>query len=144
MAHESRDEHTAAHEAAHVVVGVALGLRVRRAHVGELVEPGGRTTLGHVVWDGRHGARVAWAIMFAAGVAWEQALRHPPAGAAWDRRACVELVGVAGLAPCVRSAAALLAALGAEHRRVAAALLERDLSGADLVALARGEGLEGE
>jgi hypothetical protein len=40
---------------------------------------------------------------------------------------------------CVRAAAALLRTLGPEHARVTRALLERDLTGADLTALAHGE-----
>jgi len=128
----------AQHEAAHVVVGVALGLRVRLAQL-DPPRPGW-TRSGGVWFDGRSGTTEAWGLMLAAGVAWERALRGHARGAAGDL-AVLRSMHV-HTAPRVRAlelaAAALLAGLGPAHARVTRALLERDLSGADIAALAAG------
>jgi len=125
----------AQHEASHVVVGVRLGLRLKRA----TAAPSGGL-LGYA-WFPRGHAH-ALALMYAAGVAWERECGT----ATWLAEGDVKLVrqyapGRGGLATCVRAAGAMLAALGGPHARVTRALLERDLTGADLEALARGERL---
>jgi hypothetical protein len=132
----SRDLDTAQHEAAHVVVGVALGLRVS-----EVTIDGPRGDAWG--WEGRRrrGWREAWALMYAAGVAWERA--HPT-GDPWAARHDLAAVkrlssGRAGAEACITAAGALLATLGTAHRRVTLALLDRDLTGADVAAIARGE-----
>ena len=82
--------------------------------------------------------------MTAAGVAWERAVA--PAVADAEGPARHDWADLCGLVPsrhdaetCVRAAGALLAGLGPVHARVTRALLERDLTGADLDQLARGE-----
>ncbi len=122
----------AQHEAAHVVVGVALGLRLRRA----TAQPSGRD-LGWAWFDGRARPRDvwAWALMYAAGIAWDEAVGDAPSPP--------DVAEVRRLAPrsrraCVAAAGALLAARGAAHARVTRALLEGDVTGADIEVLASG------
>ena len=127
-----------AHEAAHVVVGVALGLRLRRAVVAREPLPGGRVGLGWVQFAGGVRRRLAHAIMAAAGVAWERATGGR--GDYYDRRYARELVASGhDLESCVVAASALLATRGAAHAAVTRALLERDLGPRDIEAIARGE-----
>jgi hypothetical protein len=131
----------AQHEAAHVVVGVALGLRIKRAEI-DPPRPGW-TKSGGVWFDGRCGTTEAWCIMLAAGVVWEQALHGHARGASGD------LAVLRSIYVCTRNrvrpfavaASALLAGLGPAHARVTRALLERDLTGADITLLAQGERL---
>jgi hypothetical protein len=129
----------AQHEAAHVVVGAALGLRLVRAEIAPADAP---------QWDGcatfavapHHAA--AWALTLAAGIAWERAAtgRRRPRGAALDARLLRELVpGRHAREAHVRAAAAMLATMGGVHARVTRALLERAVGAADVAALARGE-----
>jgi hypothetical protein len=80
----------------------------------------------------------------AAGVAWERAVdpstRDDEGPQRDDWAALLEAVpSLHDAETCVRAAAALLRTLGPEHQRVTRALLERDLTGADLTALAHGE-----
>lgn len=144
MAH-ARDLATAQHEAAHVVVGVALGLRL----VDVRVTPDdphwhGEATFREHHWARSGARRTALALMCAAGVAWERAV-DPHRGrytAASDRAELRKLTRSRhDVESCVRAAGAMLATLGPAHARVTRALLERDLSGADVAALARGERL---
>jgi hypothetical protein len=82
--------------------------------------------------------------MTAAGVAWERAIapercdEHGPARYDW-----IDLLENTpsrhDAETCVRAASALLAGLGVVHARVTRALLERDVTGDDIAALARGE-----
>lgn len=131
----------AQHEAAHVVVGVALGMRMRRA----VLEPPGAgrtwTWSGGVWFDGRASTTEAWGLMLAAGVAWEWAVAGHARFARGDL-ALLRSMGV-GTRDRVRALAtasgAMLAGLGAAHARVTRALLERDLGPDDIAALARGE-----
>lgn len=134
-----RNLSVAQHEAAHVVVGVALGLRMRAA-VLEPARPG--FTQSGYAWfpTGARRKREALALMYAAGVAWDRAVGDR--FTATDTRLVRAYVsGRHGVESCVRAAAAMLAGLGPAHARVTRALLERDLSGADITALARGERL---
>jgi hypothetical protein len=132
------DRHaTAAHEAAHVVVGVALGLRLRAATVTREILPDGRTLEGYAWFGGRN--REAFALMYAAGVAWDRALRTPGYSHSWDATAARALCSSrAGYVAVVKASAALLAALKAPHTRVTEALLEGALTHADLDAIAAG------
>ena len=138
----SRDAAVAAHEAAHVVVGVALGLRLRAAAVG--LEREGRTWYEGFAWF--HAApsrRIADAVSFAAGVAWDRALGEAPHSSSEDYRLCRELcTSRHDVETCVALAAAILSARRTAHRRVTRALLERDLTAQDIAALARGERIE--
>jgi len=132
---EIRDADTAAHEAAHVVVGLALGLRLRRAVVR-------RHTLAGVTYDGyalftggRHSAE-ALALMHAAGVAHERAVGGLAVHAAADFRAVREYASSRrGVEALVVAAAAILAGRQREHARMTRALLAHDLSGADIRAI---------
>jgi hypothetical protein len=136
-----RDLATAQHEAAHVVVGVALGLRLRAASVGRTRDPDHGWIEGWALFDQR-GAHDAWAIMLAAGVYYEDRRGTP---------SCAEIDRVALVKMCMRNAnraRAYVIAAGAilESRRAAwdavtRALLERDITGADVERLARGEAI---
>jgi hypothetical protein len=125
---------TAAHEAAHVVVGVALGLRLMRA----AVCPPGRTWLGYTWFPSAKG--IPYAITLAAGIAWER--QHANRPSPGDEQLLREL----GHGPAVIRALAVAAGAIVEtrqraHERVTHALLEHDLTHVDVVALARGERL---
>lgn len=133
----SRSLTIAQHEAAHVVVGVALGLRLREVAVG----PG---TLAMRAWEGYawfyvpRGARMAWALTCAAGVAWERATRGPGADAgdlAELRRMGFRGRGVDALAT---AAAAIVESRRVAHTRVTRALMDRDLNTQDIATIACG------
>jgi hypothetical protein len=169
MSHsESPDEprllSVAKHEAAHVVVGVATGLKLREAVIGVGPWPGGLIRLGYV-WFGKPGPRrrEAFALMTAAGIAWDRKAGPMPANelAQLATEAGVEVDGSASLSSggdvallreytsgkhgaeaCIRAAGAMLADLRVAHARVTRALLTRDLKGTDIATLARGETLE--
>ena len=131
----------AQHEAAHVVVGVALGLRLYEASL--LHIPGDRD--GHVIFY--EGSRLAMAMMRLAGVVAE--LRTaPPHGRGDIARASVDKaqarqslrgLGRGNYAAAFMAADAILASRVPIHTAVTRALLERDLRAADIAALARGE-----
>lgn len=132
----------AQHEAAHIVVGVALGLSLRRASARPWAEHDG------YCWFPLPPGRRTWAdaVTGAAGVAWERAAHPRDADTeGYQRFDWAELLEAVpsqhDAETCVRAAAALLRTLGPEHARVTRALLERDLTGADLTALAHGERL---
>lgn len=144
---EVRDLETAQHEAAHVVVGCALGLRLRLATVGASWDrkKGKRPKPleGFADFFERRGDGTAQAIMLAAGVAWDRVMRWPAWRSAVDRRLARQLCsGRRGYEALVSAATALLAGLRAEHERVTRALLARDITGADLAALCRGEDID--
>jgi hypothetical protein len=138
---ESRDLATSQHEAAHVVVGVALGLRLRRAVVGYRDDPELGPITGFALFDKR-GAAVPWAIMSAAGVYFEER-RGVPSAARLDlaelRYACRG--NTARMRAYIVSAGAILESRRAAWDAVTRALLERDITGADVERLARGESL---
>lgn len=134
----------AQHEAAHVVVGVALGLRLGRASALPWAVDGDEGD-GYC-WFPLPPRRRTWAdaVTGAAGVAWERAVApNVPDDVGvqrFDWAALLEAVPSRHDAEtCVRAAAALLAGLGDAHARVTRALLERDLGPDDIAALARGE-----
>jgi hypothetical protein len=135
----ARDLQTAQHEAAHVVVGVALGLRLREAAIGEGSGHGAPGWLGYTLFDVPRSARMAWVLTLAAGVAWDRAVGDVPAPDGDTR--LLRRLGYRGRAvgALVAASGAMLAGLGAAHARVTRALLERDLTGADIAAIARGE-----
>jgi hypothetical protein len=131
----------AQHEAAHIVVGTALGMRLRRAVLEQV--PGWEWS-GGVWFDGRASTTEAWGLMLAAGVAWEWATVGHARGARGDL-AVLRSMGVPTrdrVRALATASGAMLAALGAAHARVTRALLARDLTGADIAALARGERIE--
>lgn len=129
----------AQHEAAHIVVGVALGLRLRGATLAAR-KIGRHEYLGWTTWEPRPWPREAGLLMTAAGLAWERRcgdLIHARSDTADLRRAGVR--GNARIAVLERAAWALLAERHATHTRVTRALIERDLTARDIRALVRGE-----
>ena len=125
----------AQHEAAHVVVGVALGLRLDRASVREETH-GDETWLGFALFY--EGPRVAMNIMTAAGVVWERKvgdLAHASEDLKLLRRGRVRTN--AELLALERAAWAILEGRASLHARVTRALLEGDVTGADLRAMVR-------
>lgn len=136
-----RDYAVAQHEAAHVVVGVACGLRLKAAIVGARAGAG----LDGVVLfrGGHHRHHEAWALMFAAGIAWDRIAGNPAWWSRCDRAALGEFTsGRCGAEVVVRAATAMLWGMRREHARVTGALMARDLRGEDIAALARGEAVD--
>jgi hypothetical protein len=126
----------AQHEAAHIVVGVALGLRLREAVLGAIDRPDWQ---GYALFTGAN--RAAWALTLAAGVAWDDELHeHYSSG---DVRLLRRLSYRGGAIDALALAAgAILETRGVAHARVTRALLERDLRAADVAAIARGERID--
>jgi hypothetical protein len=125
----SRKIQDAQHEAAHVVVGLALGLRLSRATVKREGD-----TLGYVEFQ--KGAREAELITWAVGVAWERRfgdLEHAAGDLALLRAARVR--GVARLRALERAAWCVLESRAGVHERVTRALLEDDVTPATLARL---------
>jgi hypothetical protein len=124
----------AQHEAAHVVVGVALGLRLCEARL----TPADPEILAYALFA--PGPCEAERIMYAAGVAWERHagdLAHAAGDLEALRRGGVR--GNARLRALERAAWAVLVSRPGAHASVTRALLERDLTAADVRRLARGE-----
>lgn len=138
----ARDLATAQHEAAHVVVGVALGLKLRAAVVGRHHDPELGEIEGFADFD-RRGPADAWSIMLAAGVYLEEQ-RGTPEVARGDlralRQACYR--NARRIRAYVIAAGAILESRRAAWSVVTRALLEDDLRGEDVERLARGEKLE--
>jgi hypothetical protein len=119
-----RDLTDAQHEAAHVVVGVALGLRLSRVWLGR----DRRGTFGFTEWEPKPFWREADLIMTAAGVAWER--RVGEIEWAGDDLRHLRKCGVRGnlqLTALERAAWAILESRPGIHARVTRALLEGDL-----------------
>ncbi len=132
----TRSLQDAQHEAAHVVVGLALGLRLWRV----TLAPAGKDDDAETIWHGRPWPREADLIMTAAGVAWERRcgdLTHARQDLKDLRRAGVR--GNARIRALERAAWAVLMSRAGAHARVTRALLERDLVEADVRRLARCE-----
>ncbi len=133
------------HEAAHIVVGVALGLRLRKAVIKRESEDGWVSE--GWAWFDNYGSSLSHAIMYAAGVVWERAHgRESPL----DYRYMLEELKVympkdqsikenVETRTCLRLAGLLLRSHGKAHRHVTKALMERDLTHRDIRAIARGE-----
>src|SRR5688572_19198623 len=76
---------TAEHEAAHVVVGLAMGLRLHRASLTpEVID--GVLTCGYAWFGGSSREGLARSVMYCAGVAWESRPGGMPEAASADRR----------------------------------------------------------
>lgn len=134
----SRDLDVAQHEAAHVVVGVALGLHLREVVVGNR-----GAMIGYALFSVPRRHRIAWAITLAAGIAFERRVGEDESAARGDRRLLRKLGhGTYAIEAFVKSADALLETRGLAHARVTRALLARDLVNADVEAIARGERVE--
>ncbi len=131
----TRSLEDAQHEAAHVVVGLALGLRLDRVWLGATPEDDCITQ-----WHGTPWYREADILMTAAGVAWERRcgdLTHARSDIAALRRRGIR--GNARLRALEVAAWAILTERAGAHARVTRALVARDLTGRDVRALARGE-----
>lgn len=137
----SRKLADAQHEAAHVVVGVALGLRVFRVSIYPRPgRPRGETEVGYSDWEPKPWPREAGLIMTAAGVAWERRCGDLE-WAAWDLKD-LRAAGVRGNARLValeRAAWAVLMSRAGLHARVARALLEGPITARDVARMIRGE-----
>lgn len=129
------DTATAEHEAAHVVVGLALGLRLRRATIVPSPAPGPTGIHVGYAWF-EHGRNyTAHAIMCCAGVAWERrpgGLGQSPADYALAKSS---LRYKSDVETCVRIARELLDGRRRAQARVASELCDRDLTAADVEAL---------
>ena len=126
------DTATAEHEAAHVVVGLALGLRLKRATIQPA--PYGRTGISiGLAWFAHDKRYLAVATMFAAGVAWDRRTGHDSSAdyelalGTLKRRADVET--------SVRIAREMLDSRRRVHARIASELCDRDLTAQDVEAL---------
>jgi hypothetical protein len=128
----------AQHEAAHVVVGVALGLHLERA---ELAPPDPSMS-GCATFAVPRRHNQAWALTVAAGIAWERAAtgRRRPWGARLDARLLRRLVrGRHAREALIRAAAAMLATMGGVHARVTRALMDGPVDSSAIAALALGK-----
>ncbi len=129
------DTATAEHEAAHVVVGLALGLRLRKATI--VPSPLGKNGIacGHV-WFRSDRKYLAQAIMLGAGVVWDRANGfEPDATPAGDLAQVTRLVSRGDVPTCLKLAEELLDSRRRLHARIASELCDRDLSAADVEAL---------
>lgn len=132
------DARVAEHEAAHVVVGLALGLKLGRASTTPSVEPNVGLVHGSV-WFREGRGRMAMGIMFAAGRAWEQRA----GGTLWWAWRDTELarrylIGPANLKTAVKVAREILDGRRRVHAKIASELCDRDLTSADIEALILG------
>jgi hypothetical protein len=142
-----RDFFVAQHEAAHIVVGLTVGLRVRRAVLHETPAHGTFTEYGAVWFNDRHASATQQGLAFAAGSAWDRCVAAPrPKGYDWvDGDADVlRAMGYTRkeIGALVTASLAILTARMPVHARVARALYDRDLQAADVARLMQGEPLD--
>ncbi len=139
-----RDFLVSLHEAAHIVVGMAVGLRVRRAVLGPKPNHGTVRMYGCVWFHDRHATPTQLALAYAAGCAWDRSVKTP------NQRGYEWVDGDAEILRRMRytkreidalalSASAILHGRASVHARVARALYEHDLDESDLEAIAVGE-----
>lgn len=120
----------AQHEAAHVVVGVSLGLTL--SHASASNQPNG--DLGATVFWADVNDRMAVLMMYAAGLAWERRVgdvQHALGDVAILRSKGVRTTRA--LQILERAAWAILETRGALHARITRALLEDDLDHAEVM-----------
>ncbi len=129
------DTATAEHEAAHLTVGLALGLRLRKATI--VPSPLGRRGIAcGYVWFYSERKYLARAIMYGAGAVWDRkAGFEPDDTSAGDLAQVATLVSRADVPTCLKLAEELLDSRRRLHARIASELCDRDLSGADVEAL---------
>ncbi len=139
------DSQTAEHEAAHVVVGLALGLPLKiatvRSDVWRKIELGGFT------WFGGFRNRLAHGIMSCAGIVWERRPGGDPRGARGDATLAREYLRTpirggstaANVETGCNLAAEILRTRQSALARVARELCDRDLRPADLAEMVLGE-----
>ncbi len=138
---EKRSLYTAQHEAAHVVVGAAFGLKLCKAVLKSTDLGNGWMRRGFVWFDWR-GTAEALAMMAAAGIAWDKAMGHKPYPGGDFKMLKHLSIRPRGIPVYVKAAGAMLTQLGPIHSSVTRALLERDLTGVDIETLAHGGMLE--
>lgn len=133
MSRRVTHEHAAEHEAAHVVVGLALGLRLRKATVEPSVLNGER--VGGYTWFSVGRRRLAFGVMVCAGIAWEGASEpHEPSFAAGDWDLAREyLKSESSILDGVRLAREVLNNRRRLHRQVTLWLLDQDLTEQNLL-----------
>lgn len=128
------DTATAGHEAAHVVVGLALGLRLKRATIRPSAR-GRELLLGyaHFYSDRKY---LAQAIMLCAGAVWDRRNGfEPDATPGGDLGQAHKLVTRADVLTCLQIAGEILDGRRRAHARLASELCDRDLTTADVEAL---------
>ncbi len=128
------DTATAEHEAAHLTVGLALGLRLRKATIVPSAHK--RGILCGYVWFYSERKYLAQAIMLCAGVVWDRKAGFTPDDTtAGDLHQAKQLVSRADVPTCLKLAEEILDSRRRVHARIASELCDRDLSGADVEAL---------
>lgn len=133
----TRTDH-AEHEAAHVVVGLALGLPLKiatvRKDVWRNIEIEGFT------WFGAPRKRLAHGVTVCAGIVWEGRPGGSPSGAHGDKRLAREYLRTpADVATGCAIAAEILRTRQGALQRVARELCDRDLRPAELAEMVVGE-----
>jgi hypothetical protein len=115
----------AEHEAAHLVVGLSLGLRLRTVSLEPTVLDG-LTVLGYTWFGGSSREGLARSIMYCAGVAWESRPGGVPVAASADRRLARKYFrSEHDLQTGVKIAAEILATRRRVHASVVSELLDR-------------------
>lgn len=129
------DTETAEHEAAHVIVGLALGLKLRKA----TIEPS--VLNGHVAagysWFYVGRKYMAFGIMACAGIAWERRRGRNATAIAGDLEIAQQVWDCrrSEIETGVKLAREIIEGRRRLHARVASELCDRDLSPADVEAL---------
>jgi hypothetical protein len=129
----------AEHEASHVVVGLALKLKLKEAKL-HFETTRHEVLSGYTLFHRSVRRPIAFGIMYAAGIAWE---KRPGGNLDYsdaDFRLARECLGsVADVQTGIRVAAEILRNRKLAHRRVAEALCDRDLCARDVARLVRGD-----
>jgi len=129
----------AEHEAAHMVVGLALGLRFKRAAV-EDFEWRGWQAGGFTWFAGGPRTRLASGVMSCAGIAWESRQGGVPEYADGDRKLAREwLASMHDVRAATRIANEILTSRKRIHRTLAHRLCEAPLGPRDVARLVRGD-----
>jgi hypothetical protein len=133
-----RDLADAEHEAAHIVVGVTLGLRLRYARLYKAEHDAEHWELGATLFaDSR--SQLSQAIMHAAGIAWERRRGGRADYATADRATVLGLLKTpADVRAATQVAREILRTRRRIHERVARELWQRDLSHRDIRSLVLG------
>jgi len=127
----------AEHEAAHIVVGLALRLPFKAARLGE-ERWRNLTILGYTWFGGR--CHIAHGVAACAGIVWERRPGGRPDAAAGDRRLARENLRTrAGIETGCRLAAEILSRRRGILEIVARELCDRDLGPAELAEMVLGE-----
>lgn len=116
------------HEAAHIVVGVQLGLKLREAVVGKPGDYAGYAWFPHARGH-------EWQLTLAAGIAWERAIHAPPDGFgfSWgDYKLLRERCYRRDIEALATAAAAMLRGCQRAHRLTCEALLDGRITQADI------------